>query len=293
MAYSSGMKVLTRQKRVVFTFDNFKKAVLRAKDSVLGGTSAQLAAGVAYFGTLSFFPLLAVLVAVGGMTLDDAQVVAIVNGLANFMPGDITSLISTQLQNAAANQQANAIVAVFAIGLAIFGVSGAMASIIKAVNTIYNIKDERSFIKQQVLSIGLTILFILGLALVLPLVFIGGNFLARLGVPYEIISAFDILRWVFLVVIALIGLAVIYHFAPAIKRKWRWLSWGSIIATIMWIAITAVFFIYLQHFANFSNSYSLFAGIIALMMWINFSALTVLIGADVNKAFEQSLSKKW
>lgn len=286
------MKVTTRQKPVVFTAKNFKQAAVYTKDAMFNGTPAQLSAGVAYFGTLSFFPLLAVLVAVGGMTLDDSQVVAIVNGIANYMPKDITSLISTQLQNAAANQQANAIVAVLAVGLAVFGVSGAMASIIKAINTIYNLKDERSFIKQQLLSIGLTILFIVGIALVLPLVFIGAKFLQDIGLPPAVVSLFGVLRWVFLVIIALVGLAVIYHFAPALKRKWKWLSWGSIIATIMWIAITAGFFIYLQYFANFSNSYSLFAGIIALMMWINFSALAVLVGAYVNKSFEQSLSKK-
>ena len=286
------MKVTTRQKPVVFTAKNFKQAAMRTKNAILNGTPAQLSAGVAYFGTLSFFPLLAVLVAVGGMTLDDSQVVAIVNGIANYMPKDITSLISTQLQNAAANQQANAIVAVLAVGLAVFGVSGAMASIIKAINTIYNLKDERSFIKQQLLSIGLTILFIVGIALVLPLVFIGAKFLQDIGLPPAVVSLFGVLRWVFLVIIALVGLAVIYHFAPALKRKWKWLSWGSIIATVMWIAITAGFFIYLQYFANFSNSYSLFAGIIALMMWINFSALAVLVGAYVNKSFEQSLSKK-
>ena len=286
------MKVTTRQKPVVFTAKNFKQAAVYTKDAMFNGTPAQLSAGVAYFGTLSFFPLLAVLVAVGGMTLDDSQVVAIVNGIANYMPKDITSLISTQLQNAAANQQANAIVAVLAVGLAVFGVSGAMASIIKAINTIYNLKDERSFIKQQLLSIGLTILFIVGIALVLPLVFIGAKFLQDIGLPPAVVSLFGVLRWVFLVIIALVGLAVIYHFAPASKRKWKWLSWGSIIATIMWIAITAGFFIYLQYFANFSNSYSLFAGIIALMMWINFSALAVLVGAYVNKSFEQSLSKK-
>ncbi len=286
------MKVTTRQKPVVFTAKNFKQAAVYTKDAMFNGTPAQLSAGVAYFGTLSFFPLLAVLVAVGGMTLDDSQVVAIVNGIANYMPKDITSLISTQLQNAAANQQANAIVAVLAVGLAVFGVSGAMASIIKAINTIYNLKDERSFIKQQLLSIGLTILFIVGIALVLPLVFIGAKFLQDIGLPPAVVSLFGVLRWVFLVIIALVGLAVIYHFAPALKRKWKWLRWGSIIATIMWIAITAGFFIYLQYFANFSNSYSLFAGIIALMMWINFSALAVLVGAYVNKSFEQSLSKK-
>jgi membrane protein len=286
------MKVLTRQKTVVFTPKNFKKALLRTRDSIFSGTPAQLAAGVAYFGTLSFFPLLAVLVAVGGMTFNDSQVASIVNGVATYMPKDIASLISTQLQNATANQQANAIVAVFAVGLAIFGVSGAMASIIKAINSIYNLKDERSFIKQQLLSVGLTVLFIVGIALVLPLVFVGGNFLTSLGVPQSAVSAFELLRWVFLVAIAMVGLAVVYHFAPAVERKWRWVSWGSLVATVMWITITAAFFIYLQYFANFSNSYSFFAGIIALMMWINFSALAVLVGADVNKAFEQTLTKK-
>ncbi len=184
------MKVLTRQKTVVFTPKNFKKALLRTRDSIFSGTPAQLAAGVAYFGTLSFFPLLAVLVAVGGMTFNDSQVASIVNGVATYMPKDIASLISTQLQNATANQQANAIVAVFAVGLAIFGVSGAMASIIKAINSIYNLKDERSFIKQQLLSVGLTVLFIVGIALVLPLVFVGGNFLTSLGVPQSAVSAF-------------------------------------------------------------------------------------------------------
>ena len=108
--------------------------------------------------------------------------------------------------------------AVLAVGLAVFGVSGAMASIIKAINTIYNLKDERSFIKQQLLSIGLTILFIVGIALVLPLVFIGAKFLQDIGLPPAVVSLFGVLRWVFLVIIALVGLAVIYLFAPALKR---------------------------------------------------------------------------
>ena len=65
------MKVTTRQKPAVFTAKNFKQAAVYTKDAMFNGTPAQLSAGVAYFGTLSFFPLLAVLVAVGGMTLDD------------------------------------------------------------------------------------------------------------------------------------------------------------------------------------------------------------------------------
>ncbi len=286
------MKTLTRQKPVLLTSKNFFIAIKAFKSAFFSGTPAQLAAGVAYFGTLSFFPLVAALVAVASLTLTNAQVVNIVNGMVTYMPGDIASLFSTQLQNAAVHQQANFIIMILALGLSIFGVSGAIDSIIKAITTIYHVKDTRSFIVQKLISIGLTIGFIAGMALVLPLVFIGASFLARLGVPFEVIAGFSVIRWLVLLVIAMTGLGVVYHFALPGKHAWRWLSWGSVIATVLWLAITAVLFIYLQYFSNFSSSYSLFAGIIALMIWINFSAFAVLIGAAVNKAFDQTLTAK-
>lgn len=286
------MKVRTRQQRARFTGKNLFIALKAVKNAFFSGTPGQLAAGVAYFGTLSFFPLVAAFVAIASMTLTNAQVVTIANGLATYLPSDIASLFSTQLQNASIHQQANFIIMLFALGLSIFGVSGAMDSIIKAISTLYNVKDTRPFWVQKLISMGLTVGFIAGMGIVLPLLFIGASFLTLLGVPSEVIAVFSVLRWVILLVVAMTGLGVVYHYALAGTRSWRWVSWGSVIATLLWLAITAVLFIYLQYFSNFSNSYSLFAGIIALMMWINFSALAILIGADVNKAFDQTLSVK-
>lgn len=286
------MKVQTRQQPAQFTARNFVIAIKAVKDAFFSGTPAQLAAGVAYFGTLSFFPLIAALVAIASLTLTNAQVVTIVNGLATYMPGDIASLLSTQLQNASSHQQANFVIMIFALGLSVFGVSGAIDSIIKAITTIYRIKDTRSFITQKVISIGLTIGLLAGMMVILPLVFIGESFLARLGIATGVISVFSVVRWLVLLVVAMTGLGVVYHFALPGKRSWRWVSWGSVIATVLWLLVTAALFIYLQYFSNFSDSYSLFAGIIALMMWLNFSALALLIGASVNKEFDQSLVEK-
>lgn len=287
IAYSKNMKILTQHGLYATTAKQLHKVLLATKKSIFSGIPTQLAAGVAYFGTLAFFPLLAVLVAVAGMTFTGEQVKAIVEGVTNYMPGDIASLIATQLESAFENQQANAIVAVLAVGIAIFGVSGAMTSIIKAINTMYGLRGERSFFKQQLLSVGLTVLFIVGVSLILPLIFVGANFLRSIGIPHGIVFVFNILRWVLLVSIAIIGLAIIYYFAPARRPAWRWISWGSVVATTMWITSTVAFFVYLQYFANFSNSYSLFAGIIALMIWINFSAIAILTGADVNRLLEK------
>ncbi len=271
---------------------NFIIALTAVKNAFFSGTAAQLSAGVAYYGTLSFFPLVAALVAIASMTLSKAQVAGIVNGMALYMPADIASLLSTQLQNASAHQQANFVIMLLALGLSIFGVSGAMDSIVRAMATIYHVKDTRPIVIQKLISIGLTLGFIAGMAVVLPLVFIGDSFLARVGVTYEVIAAFSVLRWVILLAVAVVGIGVVYHFALPGPRRWRWFSWGSVIATVLWIGVTWLLFVYLQLFANFSNSYSLFAGVIALMMWINFSALAVLIGAEVNKALDQPLFTK-
>lgn len=285
------MKVTTRQRSALFTAKNFVVALKETKNAFFNGTPGQLAAGVAYYGTLSFFPLVAAMVAIASMTLSADQVVAIVTGFTKYLPADIASLFSTQLQNASAHQQANMVIMVFALGLSIFGVSGAMDSIIKAITTIYNVKDTRPFIVQKLLSICLTVGFIAGMTVVLPLLFIGSSLLMVWHVPMMIITLYDAVRWIILLAIAVTGIGVVYHFALPGRRVWRWFSWGSIVATALWLISTAILFIYLQNFANFSNSYSLFAGIIALMMWINFSALALLIGADVNKSFEQRRSK--
>lgn len=276
------MKAQIARQSSIFSVKNLLIALKHVKDGLFNGKPAQLAAGIAYFGTLSFFPLVAALVAIASLTLSTAQVATIVNGLATYVPRDIASLLSTQLQNATMHTEANIVVLVFALGISIFGVSGAMDSIIKAVTTIYGVKETRSFVRQKLLSIGLTIGFIAAMALVLPLLFIGPNVLTAWNVAPDVIGVFSVLRWIMLLAIAMVGVGVVYHFALPGRHAWRWLSWGSVIATLLWLLVTAALFIYLQYFANFSNSYSLFAGIIALMMWINFSALAVLIGAYVD-----------
>jgi membrane protein len=184
------------------------------------------------------------------------------------------------------HQQSNLLVVIIALAFSVLGVSGAMGSVIKAIMIIYRIKDARPFIQQQVLSVGLTVGLIAAMAFILPLLFIGPNVLIAWNVPGVVIAAFSVVRWLILLAIAIVGLGVVYHFALPDNRTWQWFGWGSLIATALWLIITAGFFVYLQYFANFSTSYSFFAGIIALMIWLNFSAFTILVGAYVNRECE-------
>lgn len=280
------MKTRAKQRSAGLNAKTALVAIKATKDAIIDGTSMQLAAGVAYYGTLSFFPLVVALVAITSLVFDASQVVTIADGLTTYLPSDIASLLSTQLENASTHQQSNVLVVIVALAFSVLGVSGAMNSIIKAIIAMNLGKDTRSFIQQQLLSVGLTVGLIAAMAFILPLLFVGPNALIAWNVPDIVIAVFSVVRWLILLAIAIVGLGVVYHFALPDNRAWQWFGWGSLIATALWLIITAGFFVYLQYFANFSNSYSFFAGIIALMIWLNFSAFTVLVGAYVNRACE-------
>lgn len=211
-----------------------------------------------------------------------------VAALTTYLPSDIAGLLTAQLSNALDNNSANVLIAVAAVALALFGVSGAMNALVGALNVAYQREETRGLIKVRLISLGLTCLLVLGFLLVLPLLVLGGDILRWLGVPELLVTVFSVLRWVILAVIMMLGLAVVYRYAPdRPNAKWQWVSWGAIMATLLWLVVTAVFFIYAQNFANFSQSYSLFAGIIVLMIWLNFTGLIVLIGAAVNNQLEK------
>ena len=121
----------------------------------------------------------------------------------------------------------------------------------------------------------------------LPMMAVTESWLAELGVASVLISLFSIVRWLVLLIIMMAALSFLYYYAPNRSRpRWRWLSWGAIVATGLWLLVTAAFFVYARYFAHFSDSYSLFAGIIVLMTWCNVSAMAFLIGATVNHQLE-------
>ena len=273
------------------SWESWKKALIETKKAFGDKDLSTLAASIAYGGTLAFFPLIVASVAIGGIALSDKDIQEVVKEMSTFLPSDIASLISTQLNAAIKNQSANIAIAVAGILLALFGVSGAMNNLTNSLNKIYERKETRHIIRIYAQSLGLTALMIVGMIIVLALITLGPDMFEKLGVPHYGIVIFSVLRWILLALLMTFGLSFIYRFAPdRPTAKWQWVSWGAIIATLLWLVLTALFFIYVQNFSNFSSSYSLFAGIIVLMMWLNYSGMVILLGAEVNHQLEKRSS---
>ena len=266
---------------------NIKQLINVIKAAFSNKNIPLLAAGVAYFATLAFFPLLAAAVSIAAFVISESQLQTVVQELNVYLPADIASLITTQLQNLSSAGSSNILVAAIAIAISLFSVSGAVQNLMKAVGQIYGSEQSRGFVKARLASLAMTGGLIVVAFIVIPLLIVSPEFLQNWGVPALATAVLPYLRWIALIGIVTIVLAVLYRYSrDEHSVRWQWISWGAGIATILWLVGTALFFIYAQYFANFSDSYSLFAGIIVLMTWINLSAFIALFGAEINHQLE-------
>lgn len=270
-----------------FSFKTWRDALAETKNAFSNKSMPILAAGVAFFSTLAFFPLMAAAVAIAAFVISDNQIQSVAANLEQYLPADMASLVSTQLQTLVSDKSNNIAIAAFSILLSLFSVSGAVQNLISATNISYDVKEKRGIIKLRLFSLVMTVAAMLLGAIILALLLVNTGFLTELGAPKIMADILLVARWPLLVVIMATSLAVFYRIGPNRDNpEWQWVTWGAVIATVIWSLGTLLFFVYAQYFANFSETYSLFAGIIVLMIWLNVSALTVLLGAEINHRLE-------
>lgn len=266
---------------------NLKKVATGVKDAIGEKRLSALAAGVAYYATLAFFPLLAAIVAIAALMITPEQLDSLIAVTEGYLPGDISSIVATQLQSLVERRVDNFLAAAIAIALALYGASGASKSLVAASNVVYGKKESRGWVIQQIIGVGWTVLGILFGFIVLSLMAVNQPFLQGVGIPEGVVSSVLLLRWVVVIIVTISGIAFFYRLGPNRRGvKLKWVAVGASLATIVWIVATTLFFAYLQNFANYTQSYSLFAGIIALMVWMNLSAMILLLGAEVNHQLE-------
>lgn len=270
-----------------FNFNDWRIVLLETKEAIGDKNLSMLAAGVAYFATLAFFPLVVAGVAISSLVMDPSQIQSVIQSVENYLPGDMAALVTAQLENATANQSGNLIAGILAIALALFAISGAVQNAIAAANTAYSRQETRNFIRLRLIAIGLTVATIIGGFGIIALLAVNESTLSFLSLPSFADIGILALRWILLVALVGVGLAAFYRYGPDRKNpQWQWVSWGAVISTTVWLLGTVLFFIYVQYFASFSDTYSVFAGIIVLMTWLNLSAFIVLLGAEINHRLE-------
>lgn len=266
----------------------WRDIALRVKDELTADHVSVVSAGVAFFGLLAIFPAIGALMSIAGLVMDPATIEAQLETLIGILPENAASILQQQARSVASNSGTGLGLAAFAgIVLSLYSASKGMRTLMEGMNIGYDEVEDRSFVKNYAVSFGLTLFLIVGLLIALAFTVVVPAFLGNLGLPDLVVTLVEWGRWPLLAVLTMLGLGVLYRYGPSREDpEWRWVSWGSVVATILWIIGSVAFSIYVRNFGSYGESYGTLGGVIILLTWLWLSAYIVLLGAEINSEME-------
>ncbi len=250
-----------------------------------------LAAGVAFYTFLSITPMLASTVLLYGLIGDTGTVERSMQTVIQLVPTEAAVLIREQLDAAVQTSGGVAGIALaVSIFLAIFGASRASKGLIGALNIINEEHETRSIVKFNSTSLGLTVA-----AVFVAVVGIGSASVfavlqkIKIGFADQAIgTGIQILTWVFALLLGSFGFGLINRFGPDRRAaKWQWLTPGSVLSTLLWIAVSFGFSLYVAFISDYNATYGSLSGIVVFLMWLFLSCYALLLGALFNAEAER------
>jgi membrane protein len=270
-----------------FSFREWRAVVKRSGKQFLADDCMGLAQQVAYSSLLAFFP--AVVALVGLLDLVNAYS-ALQSFLDPVAPKAVTELIASFQKDSGGSGSVVALV----VGLAgaVWAASGAMGSVVKAVNVAYDRIETRPFWKVRIISIVLVAAAGIVTAGMLLLIVLGGTLGDAIARRAHAGGAFawtwNLARWPIAFLIVLLLYALIYYLAPNIEqRSWTWVSPGSVVGALLWIALSGLFALYTSFSNSYTKTYGTLAGGIVLLLWLNYTAWAILFGAELNSELDR------
>jgi membrane protein len=263
----------------------------RVKTEVKQDQVPLLSAGVAFYTMLSLFPLVIAAVSIYGLVADPETVRSQIHRLTQLLSPETARILGQQIRQVTAGAGgALGLATVLGIATALWSASSGMKALITGVNMTYDQTETRKFVKLRGLALLLTLgaMVLMGIALALIVAFpaVTGDW------PTALRWTASVLRWLLLAALLIVGLAVLYRYAPDRDNpRWNWVSWGSAVATVLWVLASFAFSFYVGHFGNYNKTYGALAGVVILMFWLFLTAFVVLLGAELNTEMELQTAK--
>lgn len=246
-----------------------------------------LAAGVAFFGFLALFPAMAAFTLIWGLVADAATIAEQTEWMTNSLPPEARTLIVGQLQQlASAPSQALGLGLIIAVVAALWSASGGVGNLVTALNVAYGTERKRGYVKEKAIAFGLTVAAIVFMVVMVTLVAGVPVALQLLGINEGWRWVTGVIRWALIAVLVMVALAVLYRVAPNRAAKFRWISIGAGVSTLMWLLASLGFSVYVTMFGNYAKTYGALAGVAVLMLWLWITNYAILLGAEINAVAE-------
>ena len=249
------------------------------------------AAALTYYGVLSIFPALIVLVSVLGL-IGESATEPLIDNLGSVAPGPAKDIFTSAIENLEGSQGAAGVFFIIGIVTAIWSASGYIAAFMRASNSIYDIEEGRPIWKTLPVRVGLTVLLMVLTAISAVAVTVSGGLAEEIGnlvgVGDTAVQAWDIAKWPVLLLLVSFMFAVLYWAAPNVKQPgFRWISPGSVLAVLGWVVASAAFAFYVANFGSYNKTYGALAGPVVFLVWLWVSNIMILLGAEFNAELER------
>lgn len=276
-------------------FAGWREIAFRTIQQIHADQVPIVAAGVAFFFLMALVPALTSLVTILSMIADPAALNAALSEFQGLIPSEMSLLLRGQLDAVAqAERQTFQLSLKTIVGflLTLWFSSAGVRAMMAAVTIAYREDERRNPVAFHLVALAITVagLFV---AAILCTAFVALPIaLSLLSLPSETEAIVRLARWPVLLVVIAIALGAIYRFGPARRQaKARWLTPGSIIATIVWLAGSALFTWYVEEIADYTAAHGALAAAIVLLLWLWFSAFVALAGAELNAEIEHQTAQ--
>jgi membrane protein len=245
------------------------------------------AGSLAFYGVLSLFPALLVVVSLLGVFGQGARTVdALMEMLSDIAPPEVLDPIRGPIEAVVTTQAAGTALVVGSV-IALWTASRYVWALGRAMNAVFGVEEGRPPWRLLPVGVVLTALLIVlvaagGLALVFtgPIAETVGGWI---GLGETALAVWSVAKWPGALVSAVLALAILYRFAPNVAgRKFHWVSLGAAAALLIIAIATAGFGFFVSNFGNFNRSYGSLAGIIAFLLWLWLVNMAVLYGARLD-----------
>jgi membrane protein len=250
-----------------------------------------LAAALTYYGVLSLFPGMLVLVSVLGL-LGESTTQPLIDNLTALAPSAARDVVTSALRNLQDAGGAAGLAFVAGLAGALWSASGYVGGFMKASNVIYEVEEGRPFWKLRPLQIAVTVLLVLVAAVISLSIVVTGP-LARsvgdvVGLGDTAVDLWNVAKWPVIALVVSQVIAFLYWVAPNVRHPgYRWISPGGLLAVALWVVASAGFAFYVSNFGSYNKTYGSLAAVVVFLVWLWITNLVVLLGAELNAELER------
>jgi membrane protein len=276
------------------SFRDWRAIVVRAGKEFMDDNAMMLSSALAYSAFFAIPAVLLVVVGVFSLVTGPGTITTLMNHFNHVMPSQATSLLGNSLRRLNAHPGQSVVMTAVGFVLALWSMTGAMTSYMTAINIAYERKDGRNFVRKR--FVALKMVAVIGAAFLLVAV------LLMFGPPIERLIASHagpasgaigwvwwIAQWPILIVGLLVAFATLLFLGPDVEQpKWEFLTPGSIVAAVVWLAASGGFAVYTSAFGSYNKTWGALAAVIVMLTWLWLTAIALLLGAEINAEAERS-----